>query len=80
MTVNSLPADPSLGEMFVIDSTSHVVERNSVGSDDVGTDSPHEAAFSVVEPQDELGIGTKQYRWNNCHKQEKKNVIPAGVQ
>jgi len=59
-----VPTVPSEGDMSVTDSTVHVVERKSVGSDDVGTDSEHELALRGVEAQDEVGIGTKNFKQN----------------
>jgi hypothetical protein len=53
-----VPKGPSVGDMAVIDSTMHVVQRNWVGWDDVGTDSKHELALRIVQEQDEVGIGT----------------------
>jgi hypothetical protein len=58
--VSSVPAGPCVGDMAVIDSTIHVVERNWVGLDDVGTDSEHELALRIVQEQIELGTGTKK--------------------
>lgn len=74
VTVNSVPAYPSVGDILVIDSTVHVVERNSTGSDDVGTDSEHELALRVVQLQDGVGIGTEKitkyiYHRSKVHQQ-----------
>lgn len=57
--VKSVPTGPSVGDIDVIDSTLHVVERNLVDSDDAGTDSEQELALRVVQEHDDVGIGTK---------------------
>lgn len=78
-----VPAGPSVGERPVTDSTVQVVERYSVGVDEVGILSPHALALRVVDTQDGVGNGTREKKAVVVSILILSNVIhrlPVGVQ
>lgn len=54
-----VPAGPSVGDKLVTDSTVHVVDRYSSGTNALGAVRPHALTFNGVDEHDGVGIGTR---------------------